>query len=178
MKLYLIGYMASGKSRIGKILAEHTGYDFLDLDEQFEARYRISVLDFFSKYGEALFRELEHKLLLETESLDKTIISTGGGAPCFHDNLSLILQYGTSVYLRMPAQELARRIEKTRKKRPLLYRVEAGNLLTTIQHHLQEREFFYRQANYIVDGPEYPLTKLLELIQGNHDGPRVDPDAG
>jgi len=125
MKIYLIGYMASGKTRLGNQLAELTGYRFMDLDEVFEERYRLSVFDFFEKYGEAAFRQIEQKLLVETEKLDRTVIATGGGTPCFFGNMDFIKRHGISIYIRMTVPELAERLQQVKKKRPLLKDVPA-----------------------------------------------------
>ena len=92
MRIYLIGYMASGKTQIGHILANRLGFSFTDLDTVFEKQFRISVSDFFEKYDEQAFRLLEQKLLLETKNLDNIVISTGGGTPCFFDNMDFIAE--------------------------------------------------------------------------------------
>ena len=90
MRIYLIGYMASGKSNLGQLLAEKLGYSFIDLDYLFEERFRISVLDFFEKYDEDGFRKIERSILHETLEQDDVVISTGGGTPCFFDNMHFI----------------------------------------------------------------------------------------
>ena len=90
MRIYLVGYMASGKSNLGQILAEKLGYAFVDLDYLFEERFRIRVLDFFEKYDEKGFRTIEQSLLHETTGWDNMVIATGGGTPCFFDNMDVI----------------------------------------------------------------------------------------
>ena len=91
MRIYLIGYMASGKSNLGQILAEKLDYSFVDLDYLFEERFRISVFDFFEKYDEDGFRKIEKSLLQETTGWDDVVVATGGGTPCFFDNMRVIL---------------------------------------------------------------------------------------
>ncbi len=140
MRIYLIGYMTSGKSWVGKELATKTGYPFTDLDEVFEERYHLSILDFFEKYGESLFRNLERDLLRETESLPQAIISTGGGAPCYSDNMQFILRAGISVYLRMPFPDLLQRLSGIKKKRPLLNNVDPEKMENFVRAQLEERE--------------------------------------
>jgi len=152
MKIYLIGYMASGKTNIGRDLAALLDLRFADLDELFEEHYRISILDFFGKYGEEVFRKLEHKVLRETESLDGVVISTGGGTPCYFDNMDFIRRNGTSVYLRMTVPGLVARLKKIRKKRPLLLEVKESELEQFVMRQLEEREPFYLQASLVVDG--------------------------
>ncbi len=150
--------MGSGKSALGKQLAQLMGSAFIDIDEMFEERYHISIYDFFIKYGEDNFRKAERELLLETIDLDNTVISTGGGTPCFYDNMNVINTNGTSVYLRMTSAELASRLKNLRKKRPLLENVEANNLEQWISEKMLQRESFYLQAAQVF----YPLTESLE----------------
>jgi shikimate kinase len=164
VRIYIIGYMSSGKSWLGKELAERTGYQFTDLDTVFEERYRLSILDFFSKYGEALFRDLESRLLHETASLSQAIISTGGGAPCWPGNMQFILKAGISVYLKMPLPELLQRIRRIKKKRPLLINIPHDRLEDFIKTQLAEREAFYNQANFTFSGPDYPVEEILRTV--------------
>src|ERR1039457_4700587 len=98
MRVYLIGYMGSGKSRTGSEVASLLNWQFTDLDDLFEERYKISVLDFFEKYDEASFRNIERNLLHDTIDNDNIIISTGGGTACSFDNMDFINLHGTSVY--------------------------------------------------------------------------------
>jgi len=157
--------MASGKSWLGKELASATGLGFVDLDDLFEERYRLSILDFFEKYGELLFRKIERELLHETMAVDNVIISTGGGAPCFFDNMDFILKSGTSLYLRMEVPELMSRIKGIRKKRPLLKDVDSTSLEAYVRDQLTEREPFYLQANFVFGGPDYSVENIIEVLE-------------
>ena len=165
MRVYLIGYMASGKSWLGKELALGLGYHFIDLDEEFETRYRISILDFFEKYEESLFRSMEEIILRETGSLDRMVISTGGGAPCYFESMNFILASGVSIYLRMSIPDLVERISKIKKKRPLLKNVPPGEMETFIRNQLSEREKYYLQANHLFNGPDYPVQEILKILK-------------
>ena len=164
MKVYLIGYMASGKSLLGKELSELTGYPNVDLDDIFEERYRISVNDFFEKYDEISFRRLEQELLLETESLPNAIVSTGGGAPCFFRNMEFMKINGVSIYLRVNARILADRLQNVKRKRPLLKKVEPGEMEVIIRKHLEEREPFYLQADHVIESQKVEPEFILKLI--------------
>ena len=168
MRVYLIGYMASGKSWLGKELALSMAYKFIDLDEEFETRYRLSILDFFEKYGEPLFRKTEELILRETTSIDQVIISTGGGAPCHSESMDFILSSGLSIYLRMSVEDLVKRISTIKKQRPLLKNVSAGNMDVFVRDQLAEREKFYLRANHVFDGPDYPVEKIIDLLKENH----------
>ena len=166
MKIYLIGYMASGKSKLGKKLSGMTGLSFIDLDEVFEERYRIGIVDFFDKYGDTAFRQIEHKLLLETEFLDDTIIATGGGTPCSEDNIRFIKEHGVSIYIRMNVSDLVGRLKSVKRKRPLLKNVPLDDLEQFIRKQIEEREPYYLQADHIITGPVDDLKPLADLIKG------------
>lgn len=152
--------MGSGKSALGRQLANLLQLGFLDLDEVFEERYHISIYDFFEKYDEANFRRIEKELLLETASLSDIIISTGGGTPCFHDNMKFIGENGVSVYLRMTSGELAERLKNVKKKRPLLKDLSPDRFEEWISLQLKIREEFYNKATYIF----YPLSEDIQEL--------------
>ncbi|MEI7491084.1 MAG: shikimate kinase [Bacteroidota bacterium] len=161
MKTYLIGFMGSGKSALGRQLAGLMNTAFLDLDEMFEERYHISIFDFFEKYDEDKFRLIEKELLFETAGLTNTVISTGGGTACFYDNMKFIRENGVSVYLRMTSGELAMRLKNVRKKRPLLKDLPPEGLEAWISSQLLSREVYYNQATHVF----YPLQQdIRELV--------------
>jgi len=162
MRIYLVGYMASGKSQVGVDLAGRIGFSFIDLDDLFEESYRISIYDFFEKYNERNFRKIEQKLLLETENLARTVISTGGGTPCFFDNMEFIRRSGYSVYLRWEVTDLVSRLAKVRRKRPVLKEFSGKDLRESVALHLREREFFYNQADYIFDAGSGDLDDVVK----------------
>jgi shikimate kinase len=165
MKIYLVGYMASGKSKLGKELAGMTGFSFVDLDEIFEERYRIGIVDFFDKYGDTAFRQIEHQLLLETEFLDNTIIATGGGTPCSEENIRFIKQQGVSIYIRMDVADLTNRLKSVKRKRPLLKNIPLDDLGQFIGKQIEEREPYYLQADHIIIGPVGDMKPLADLIK-------------
>ncbi len=165
MRIYLIGYMASGKSNFGRLLAEKLDYGFLDLDYWFEERFRISVLDFFEKYDEGLFRKIERSLLQETVELENMVISTGGGTPCFFDNMEIIKKAGTSIYLCWEIPALVGRLKLVKRKRPLLKNILPSELEGRVAEDLSRRAFYYNQADLIVSGEEFDPDKLIRLIR-------------
>jgi len=165
MKTYLIGFMGSGKSALGRQLAGILQAGFLDLDEVFEERYHISIYDFFGKYGEGNFRRIEQEILLETAGAGDTVISTGGGTPCFFDNMEFIKKNGVSVYLRMTAAELADRLRNVKKKRPLLRELEGDEFESWISAQLQNREVFYNQATFVFDPLTGDISDLARLLK-------------
>ena len=98
-RIILVGFPGSGKSTIAKKIANRLHYQFVDMDHLFESKYKLSIPDFFKKYGEEVFRKSEHVLLKEVIQQEKVVISTGGGTPCFHGNMELIMENGFSIYI-------------------------------------------------------------------------------
>ena len=152
MKIYLVGYMYCGKSTYGRRLAAERGMDFLDLDRAFEERYHYTVPRFFATFGEEAFRRLEGQLLRSTADLDNVVIATGGGTPCYGDNMDFILAHGTAVYLRMTVDQLVERALRSRNPRPLMQGIDRDGMHAKIETQLKEREPFYRKAPIILDG--------------------------
>jgi shikimate kinase len=165
MLIYLVGYMASGKSNFGRMLAEKLDYGFLDLDELFEERFRISVSDFFEKYDEKVFRNIERSLLLETVDHENVVVSTGGGTPCFFDNMEVIKLAGTSIYLRWEIPALVSRLRMLKRKRPLLKEIPAAGLERKVTAHLAQREYYYNQADLIVPCKDFNAENLLLFVR-------------
>ena len=165
MRIYIIGYMGAGKSTVSVRLARKLGYERFDLDELFELRYKVSVHDFFHKYGQDLFRKFESQLLKETNTMDNAVISCGGGTPCFYDNMFWMNQHGLTVYLKMTHQIIHSRLIQSKKKRPLIARTRSEELLVFIRDHLRQRNIYYSQAKITVPGESLNMDQLLMLIQ-------------
>jgi len=155
-RVYITGFMGSGKSTIGPILANVLGYAFVDLDETIEARAGKPVQRIFSEEGEAAFRTLEAETLRETAAQERVVVALGGGALIHEDTLPWVLAHGVVVYLRVPLDELVQRLRRGRVVRPLLLDA-AGRLLTTaalrekVGAMLDHRAPFYEQAHVVVD---------------------------
>jgi shikimate kinase len=167
MKIYLIGYMGSGKSTLGKSLAKALGISWLDLDTEIEARYKISIPDFFSKYGETAFRDVEHKVLNDIALIPDLVVSTGGGVPCFHNNMQLMNQTGLTIYLEATPALILTRIGPYAWKRPLFQRMDGTDILEKITTHLKSREVFYHQAQFTIDATNPGIEDLKNLILNN-----------
>jgi len=165
MKLFLVGYMGSGKTTLGKHLANKLNYDFLDMDLFFENRFRITIYDFFQKYGQEQFRNIESRLLKETEFYDNTVFATGGGTACFFDNMDWMNSQGITIYVKMPAEALAYRLNKSRLKRPLIANLADEELKEYIQTQLNQREAFYNLATLTVDGFNAKTDDILQIIK-------------
>jgi shikimate kinase len=156
--------MASGKSTISVKLARAIGFSRFDLDELFEERYKITVADFFAKYGQEAFRQLESQLLKETAQYENAVISCGGGTPCFYDNMYWMNQHGITVYLRLPAEAIINRLQNSRKKRPLIASKTAEELAVFVREQIRRRNIYYSQARIIFPSVSADLDRLVEKL--------------
>lgn len=170
MKIFLVGYMGSGKSTTGSKLASLLNMEHIDLDRLFEERYKISIVDFFNKYDEKAFRLIEHQLVKKTASLEGYVISTGGGTPCFHGNMELINTYGLTVYLRMSPEALFLRLKNSKRPRPLTHLLSDHELKQRIIDDLTYRETFYKKAAIITDAEDLDVEVLAGRIGQQHSG--------
>ena len=164
-RIYLVGYMGAGKTTAAKRLAHRLGWEHYDTDALFEEKYHISVDDFFHKYDEALFRKLESQILQSTENLENAVISTGGGTPCFNDNMTWMNGHGTTVFLKISPQTAVSRIMLSKKKRPLAAGKTEAELATFVEKHYGARMSFYEQAQHVVKGEDLDIEALLALLQ-------------
>ncbi len=165
MNIYLIGYMGSGKTTLGKKLANALGYAFVDMDGTIEEREGMSVSQIFADKGESYFREQEQALLQEIAKAENQVVSTGGGTPCFFDNINLMNRSGATVYLKAPAQALMQRITCSPMKRPLLQNQTCSQMLETIYDQLDERKPYYEQAQYTINALNCMPNDIIKLIE-------------
>ena len=151
--IFLIGYMGSGKSTLGKILARQLDCDFIDIDKYIEARYRKTIRDLFAIYGESGFRKIERRLLEEVSDIGDVVIACGGGTPCFSDNMQIINSKGTSIYLRVPVERLYARLSRphSKAKRPVIAGKTDEELMQFIVENLAARDKYYSQASFSFD---------------------------
>ena len=163
--IVLVGFPGSGKSTVGRRLASRLSMPFYDTDSYFEQKYRISIPDFFSKYGEEFFRTCEYSVLKELLALPPCVISTGGGTPCFFDSMSLINESSLSVYIKLSPKSLYERILHSKKARPLMTGKSQEELFSYVEETLEKREAFYQKAVVCVKGEDIQLDGLLDLIQ-------------
>lgn len=151
MRIYLIGYMGSGKSTVGKGLAKNLGLSFIDMDDFIEQRNMRTIPRIFAEDGEDGFRRIEHKALLELSEFENVVIGTGGGAPCFFDNMDIIKKSGKSVYLKGTPRILAERLKKSKVERPLIKGKNEAELIAFIDETLAKREKWYKQADIVLE---------------------------
>ena len=163
-RIYLVGMPASGKTTIGKLLAEKLSYQFVDLDNKLEEKERKSIPEIFKEIGEGYFRKLEREVLLETLN-EKTVIATGGGAPCFFDNMDFIKNNGISVFLNTPVKILADRALKSVGSRPLLKDFDGEKLIEELINKYQQRISYYSQAHIKVVPDINTIPTLLDQLK-------------
>ena len=170
MKIFLLGYMGSGKSYIGKRLAERIEQDFMDFDEEIEKRENSKISEIFEKKGEIYFRKLEREVLLEMiSSPDDLVISLGGGTPCYGNNMDLIknAENSTSIYLKLNIENLTSRLEQEKSHRPMISHLEDREKLEEfIRKHLFERGFYYNQSEHIINCDGKTSQQIIDEISG------------
>ena len=164
MKIFLIGFMGSGKTTLGRKLAARIGYQFIDLDHKLEQQVELSIAEYFSIFGEDAFRKKESEVLKTTVYPENTIISAGGGLPCYFDNMDWMNANGKTVYLKLSPKTLAGRLESGKEERPLLQDKHGDDLVVFIEQKLAEREGFYSQAQIVTDGLSLTAEKMEQII--------------
>lgn len=162
--IFLIGFMGSGKTTLGRKLASRVGYAFMDLDHILEAREGMTIAEYFSKFGEDAFRKLESEVLKQTKYPENAVVSTGGGLPCFFDNLQWMNAHGKTIYIKLAPKILADRLKNERIERPVLNGKQGGELIAFIEQKLAEREKFYNQAAIVTDGLSLTADKVVQIL--------------
>ena len=156
--------MGAGKSTTARRLANRLGWEAVDTDDMFEAKYKISVCDFFHKYDEPLYRKLESEVLKETGSMENVVVATGGGTACFFDNMEWMNAHGTTVFLRISEQAVVDRLVHAKRKRPLAIGKTEEELTEFVQRHYTERLPFYEQARLTVKAENLDLDDLVNQL--------------
>lgn len=169
--IYLIGYMGAGKTTVGRLLAEKLDWYFVDLDDAFAEINGMTTGDYIRKYGVEKFRKQEKNCVEKLSELpiQHVIYATGGGYPCWEDNMECLKELGTSVYLRWSNEHLAHRIELSGiEKRPILGDRRGEELLEFVAWQMSGREQFYAQADYIVDAPLQEYSEAADEQIAEH----------
>jgi len=167
LRIYLIGYMGAGKSTAAKKLASRLRYDFIDLDQEFEKEFNIDIPLFFIKFGETEFRKREKEILQNISKSDSIIVATGGGTPCFHNNMDFMNANGTTIYLKLHPHSLYLRLTDSKTIRPLLADIAKDKQEEFIERHLKEREDYYLKSKLIIKGEGISINKMIALLNVN-----------
>ena len=166
-RIYLVGYMGSGKTTIGGKLAKKLNFQFIDVDHFIENRQRKTINEIFSEKGEDAFRLMEHNALEEISLFENIVISTGGGAPCFYNNMELMNKSGFTIYLKTSPKELTKRLSKNKNDRPLLREKTPEEMQAFITENLEKRNYYYNQAQLIFDAEQMLAKPNINNIVDN-----------
>lgn len=157
--IILMGFMGSGKSTIGKLLSQEMKYSFIDLDSYIEHRYHKTINHLFDEKGEEEFRQIESEMLREVLQFEEVVISTGGGTPCFNNNLELIRQSGITVYIEVDEDIICARLAKAKISRPLIKQKSEDEIRDYVRETILRRAPFYEQADIIHHNSTYHKQK-------------------
>lgn len=166
MQIVLLGYMGSGKTTIGKLLAKELKIKFLDLDSYIEEAEGISVQTIFSEKGEIYFRKTEAASLTEILSIeDNFVLSIGGGTPCYANNMQTISEMTENgIYLKVGIDELVSRLSNEKSERPLITNIPNEEMHEFIGKHLFERSFYYNQAKVVISCDAKSASEIVDEI--------------
>lgn len=151
MRIYLVGFMGSGKSTLGRAVAQHFQVPFFGTDEEIEAKEQMSVYDIFIDKGEYYFRELENEILKASATQPLSIVATGGGLPCHDDNMEWILQHGISIYLEWPIAKIITQLRNEVTTRPILAGFAPEHRERNIEALFNQRLPFYERAALTIE---------------------------
>lgn len=165
MKIFLIGFMGSGKTHWGRLLSKKLGLTFYDLDTVIVEQEKKSVADIFGEKGEEYFRYKETEALERlAEEQEGFILSCGGGTPCFFNNIEFMKKSGKVIWLNTSIDVLTQRLLRERKSRPLIRGVDESDLGRYIVRKLSERRMYYQQADVMVNEESITLDELVRLL--------------
>ncbi|HLV46094.1 MAG TPA: shikimate kinase [Flavobacterium sp.] len=164
-KILLVGYMASGKSTVGKVLANELGIEYLDLDKLIEQKNDKTVPEIFAEDGEIFFRKQEYQLLHEwIQKPESFVLSLGGGTPCYANNHLVFEQEDVlSVYLKAKVSTLVDRIEADGDNRPLLSNI--SDIKSYVGQHVLERSYYYNQAQFAINIDDKSVEEIVNEIK-------------
>jgi shikimate kinase len=164
-RIFLIGFMGSGKSTIGSKLARKLGYNFVDMDHLIEETAGMTIPKIFSEFGEKVFRKWEYDIVHELCLRERIVVSTGGGAPCHDQIIQTLNEHGITIYLKLPPAALKDRLMQSKTERPLIQGKSESELMAFIIHLMNEREPYYTQARCMVDGVNLEVETLYEELK-------------
>jgi shikimate kinase len=163
--IFLIGLPSSGKTTLGKELARHLRYRFIDTDRLIVKQTGLEIVEIFAQKGEDYFRELERDMLRAIRPNSKLVVATGGGMPCFFDNITYLKDHGISIFLDVPPAQILERIQRHATNDRPLYQKEDTQLLQTLQQKYDDRLPFYVQAHVRVSGGDIKVKDIMEQLK-------------
>lgn len=165
-RIYLLGMMGVGKSTKGKKIAQLLGFTFIDLDKEIEKYIDKSVSKIFEEDGEEYFRKTESKILRWFGEKKIFVLATGGGTPCFHENMDWMNKNGTTIWIDESIDVLAERLKPEKDHRPLIKNLSDDELKDFLAKKLEERKQFYSQSKIHLQGKDINLKTMLQLVKG------------
>lgn len=166
MKIILVGYMASGKSTVGKLLSESLHIPFYDLDDLIETNLNLRISEIFEQKGELFFRKKERDVLENfLNTTENYVLALGGGTPCYYDNFDLYQSESIhSLYLKASVGTLLERLRSQKATRPILSRFNEEELQEFVAKHLFERSYFYHQVETILSIDNKKESEIVNEI--------------
>ena len=165
MHIFLIGLMGSGKTYWANQIATHFNWDNYDLDHLIEVSEKKIIADIFYEYGENYFRHKEKETLEKTIAFANSIIATGGGTPCFFNNMEWMNEHGTTIWIDEDIDTLTERLKKEKHHRPLIKNLNDDELKTFVTQKLEERKKHYSQSKYHLAKENINKENFIKIIQ-------------
>ena len=163
MPIFLIGYMAGGKSTIGNDLSQIMNAPFVDLDTLIEQEIGLDICDIFHQKGEHFFRKQEQYYLTTLTYTQNMIVAVGGGTPCFFDNMHFMNTVGLTIYLKVSCEELVNRLQFS-NSRPMLFNKKV-NLQDLVKEQLIEREKYYQKSQYVIESDDISIEHVSQVLK-------------
>lgn len=164
MKVFLVGYMASGKSTVAKKLANKLGLTHVDLDAEIEKTSGMSIPEIFKSEGEMAFRKREQTELRKWLQQDDFVMATGGGTPCFFESMDEMNAAGVTIYLQMSPKAVVDRVLSSKEERPILKGLSEEKMLKKVAFQIEKRDQFYTRAHWTVNGVNLDLEELVGMV--------------
>lgn len=164
MRVILVGFMGSGKTTLGKKIANRLEIPFIDSDAEIEAHFGKSISEIFVEFGESHFREIESEYIDALDLREEFVLATGGGMPCFANNMDRLNLLGTSFYLERSPKELTNRLMNAKAKRPLVEGMEDAELLQYVENTLLKREEYYQKAHITLSRSEQEPSQVVTFM--------------
>ena len=163
---FILGLMGTGKTHLGKALAANNNFNFTDLDTAIESNIGLSISQIFAIKGETFFREKETEILtlLCKETHQHTIVATGGGTPCFNNNINWMNENGITIWLNNSIENIVERTIGAKLQRPLITNIPNQNLFSFFTNQLEERKAFYSQSKHCLTANEITENNLQKII--------------
>lgn len=164
-RIYIIGFMGSGKSTAGKKLASLLNWPFIDTDKKIEEYTGKTISEIFEQEGEENFRIVESKILRDLKSDSNSVVATGGGTPCYQSNMDFMNETGLTIYLKLTPGQLLKRLSESKGERPLIKNMDRSALLQFIEEKLVSREKWYERSDVVINGIDLDIKCLHGLVK-------------